>query len=132
MLQQEHSNMFSISFSVKPQIMKLKFSVLFLLIVVSWGTISAKSVDETTACTVASNFFAQKFNRTPELLSPIVAYTALSTRGENSSTPSFYVVNFGSEGFVIVAGDDRSQPILAYSDEGAFVAERYSFFRRLA
>jgi hypothetical protein len=52
-----------------------------------------------------------------------VAYTVPILRGDNGATASFYVVNFRSEGFVIVAGDDQSQPILAYSDEGAFVAE---------
>lgn len=87
------------------------------------GYLSAKSVDETTARTVALHFYAMKFNRTPESLTPTIAYTAPILRGENGASPSFYVVNFGAEGFVIVAGDDRVQPILAFSDEGAFVAE---------
>ena len=87
------------------------------------GHVSAKSVDETTAYTVASHFFAMKYNHTPESLTPKIVYTAPSLRGENSSGPSFYVVNFNAEGFVIVAGDDRVQPILAFSDEGAFVVE---------
>ncbi len=87
------------------------------------GYLSAKSVDETTARTVALHFYAMKFNRTPESLTPTIAYTAPILRGENGASPSFYVVNFGTEGFVIVAGDDRVQPILAFSDEGAFVAE---------
>ncbi len=87
------------------------------------GTASAKSVDETTARTVASHFYAQKFNHTPESLTPTIAYRSSSIRGENGLAPSFYVFNFNSEGFVIVAGDDRVQPILAFSDEGAFIAE---------
>ncbi len=87
------------------------------------GRVSAKSVDETTAYTVASRFYAMKFNHAPESLTPSIVYTAPSLRGENSSGPSFYVVNFNAEGFVIVAGDDRVKPILAFSDEGAFVAE---------
>lgn len=103
--------------------MKLKFSILFLLVLMLCGTVSAKSVDETTACTVASHFFAMKFNHAPKSLSPIVAYTAPTLRGDNGSTPGFYVINFDSKGFVIVAGDDRTQPILAFSDEGAFVTE---------
>ncbi len=103
--------------------MKLKSSILFLFMMVLSATVSAKVVDATTACTVASHFFALKYNHTPESLSPVVAYTAPSLRNENGSAPSFYVVNFESEGFVIVAGDDRVQPILAFSNEGAFVAE---------
>jgi hypothetical protein len=104
-------------------VMKLKFPILFLLSLIQCGTLSAKSVDVTTACTVASHFFAQKFNHAPESLTPTVAYTAPTLRGENGPTPGFYVVNFEPGGFVIVAGDDRVQPILAFSDEGAFIAE---------
>jgi hypothetical protein len=102
--------------------MKLKFAIFFTMAVILSGYVSAKSVDESTACTVASHFFAMKFNHSPESLTPTIAYAAPTLRGEKGA-PSFYVVNFNSEGFVIVAGDDRVQPILAFSDEGAFVAE---------
>ena len=87
------------------------------------GSVSAKSVDEITACTVASHFYAMKYNHAPESLTPSIVYTASSLLGENVSGPSFYVVNFNEEGFVIVSGDDRIRPVLAFSDEGAFVAE---------
>ena len=103
--------------------MKLKFSFLLILAGMFSCSISAKPVDANTASTVATHFFAMKYNHSPESLNPVVAYTATSSRNENSSAPSFYVVNFESEGFVIVAGDDRSQPILAFSNEGAFVTE---------
>ena len=102
--------------------MKLRFSICFILGVMLLNPVFAKSVDETTACTVASHFYAMKFNQAPQLLTPTIVYTAPSLRGDGSG-PSFYVVNFNAEGFVIVAGDDRVQPILAFSDEGAFVAE---------
>lgn len=103
--------------------MKLKFSIMLIMATVLSGTVSAKSVDSTTACTVASHFFALKFNYIPKSLNPVVAYTSTTLSGENGSAPSFYVVNFEPDGFVIVAGDDRIQPILAFSDEGAFVTE---------
>ena len=103
--------------------MKLKFSILLILAGMFSCSISAKPVDANTASTVATHFFAMKYNHSPESLNPIVAYTATSLRNENGSAPAFYVVNFEPEGFVIVAGDDRSQPILAFSDEGAFVTE---------
>ena len=103
--------------------MKLRFAICFILGVMLMNPVSAKTVDETTAYSVASHFYAMKFNHTPESLTPTIVYTAQSLRGENGSGPSFYVVNFDAEGFVIVAGDDRVQPILAFSDEGAFVAE---------
>ncbi len=103
--------------------MKLKLSVLIILAVMMLGHVSAKSVDETTAFTVASHFYAMKFNHASESLTPAVVYTAPSLRGENGLYPSFYVFNFNTEGFVIVAGDDRVQPVLAFSNEGAFVAD---------
>lgn len=103
--------------------MKLKSPFFLLLLMILLGTISAKSVDETTARTVASHFYATKFLRTSENINPTIAYTAPSLRGENGSTHSFYVFNYNTEGFVIVAGDNRVQPILAFSDEGAFVSE---------
>ena len=103
--------------------MKLRICILFLLVILLSGSLSAKSVDATTACTVASHFFAQKYHHAAESLTPTVAYTAPLLRGENGSAPSFYVVNFEPDGFVIVAGDDRVQPILAFSDEGTFVTE---------
>ena len=102
---------------------KLRICITFLLATLLSGSLSAKSVDATTACTVASHFFAQKYHHAPESLTPTVAYTAPLLRGENGSVPSFYVVNFEPDGFVIVAGDDRVQPILAFSDEGTFVTE---------
>ena len=103
--------------------MKLKFSILFILMAILPDTLFAKSVDATTACSVASHFFALKYNYDPESLTPIIAYTSTMLRGENGSAPSFYVVNFEPKGFVIVSGDDRVQPILAFSDEGVFVTE---------
>ncbi|MBQ3734968.1 MAG: thiol protease/hemagglutinin PrtT [Bacteroidales bacterium] len=103
--------------------MKLKFPILLLFLVMLSASVSAKVVDATTACTVASHFFALKFSHAPESLTPTVAYTAPSLRSNDGSAPSFYVINFESEGFVIVAGDDRVQPILAFSDEGPFVTE---------
>ncbi len=103
--------------------MNLRSFICIALITILFGNIYAKPVDETTARTVASHFYAVKFNRPLETLTPTIAYRASAIRGKNGSEPSFYVVNFNSEGFVIVAGDDRVQPILAFSDEGAFVSE---------
>lgn len=40
------------------------------------------------------------------------------------SAAYFYVYNIGDkQGFIIVSGDDRTKPILGYSDEGAFTFE---------
>ena len=119
----KYSALYTYFATIKLYVMKLRFSILVILGVMLLNPVSAKSVDETTAYTVASHFYAMKFNHAPESLIPTIVYTASPLRGENGSGPSFYVVNFNDEGFVIVAGDDRVQPILAFSDEGAFVTE---------
>ena len=92
-------------------IMKLKFSIIFSLVMILLGNASASPVDEATARTVASHFFASQYNLPSETLSPQIAYTASSIRDGKGTTPSFYVVNFNNDGFVIVAGDDRVQPV---------------------
>ena len=103
--------------------MTLRFPFFFALMGLMLGTASAKPVDEATARTVAAHFYATQYDLSPESLTPQIAYAAFPLRDGKGSTPGFYVVNFNDEGFVIVAGDDRVQPILAFSDEGAFVAE---------
>lgn len=103
--------------------MKKIFTFFAILMVAVMGFTNAKSVDETTARTVAAHFYAANSHRSLETLNPVIAYTAAAVRSENGSAPSYYVVNFDNEGFVIVAGDDRTQPVLAFSTEGAFVTE---------
>lgn len=49
----------------------------------------------------------------------------LATKAKKSQTVDatayYYVFNFGNnQGFVIISGDDRTNPILGYSDEGSF------------
>ena len=90
-----------------------------MLAVVLQSFTFAKPVDETTACAVASHFYTMKCKQIPGSLTTAIVYQAPMLRGENTSAHSFYVVNINSEGFVIVAGDDRVQPILACT---------YSFF----
>ena len=103
--------------------MKLKLPLLFTLAVVMFGSVAAKPVDETTARAVATHFYSMKCKHASGALTAAIVYQAPMLRDENESAHSFYVVNINSEGFVIVAGDDRVQPILAFSDEGPFVVE---------
>ena len=51
--------------------------------------------------------------------------TRASRLSEASEATGYYVFNIGDNGgFVIVSGDDRTAPILGYSDEGTFDAAR--------
>ncbi len=93
-----------------------------LLLGISFLTVilSAAPVDTITARKVALNFFKQQTNiytATP-LKAELVAAWSNPTPSKNS-TSSFYIFNVDN-GFVIVSGDDKAKPILAFSDESAF------------
>lgn len=103
--------------------MKLKSPVLFALIFILTGSLFAKPVDTTTARTAAIHFYSLNCKRSVKSTDAKLVYSGEALRDEKGSAPSFYVFNFNREGFVIVAGDDRIQPVLAFSDEGAFITE---------
>ena len=97
---------------------------LLILLLLSGFQISlfAKSVSETTAELVGKNFIVQ--STTININEPLsLVYKAMPQSNSNSfktsPPPDFYIFNF-SNGFVIVAGDDRITPILGYSNEGIF------------
>lgn len=91
-----------------------------------WCSMLAAPVSENTAALVALNFYKSRCeaNATEVRL----AYRANDTRSGNAD---YYAFNIGG-GFVIVAGDDRCHPILAYSDESSFdgenIPEHVAFF----
>ncbi len=103
--------------------MKSKYIIILALTAMLSVYAKAEPVDTSTARTVASHFFASKFKRASEQFTATIVYEAAALHGDNGEWPSFYAVNINSEGFVIVAGDDLVPPILAFSDEGGFMAE---------
>lgn len=80
---------------------------------------SATSIDTARAKMVASQFYSTVATQ-PLRGEPVIAYQATCTIGERNVVPCFYVMNMGSEGFVIVSADDCAKPVLGYSTEGAF------------
>ncbi len=42
----------------------------------------------------------------------------------DAGNPSMYIVNYEDKGFVIISGDNRLSPILAYSDSSSFPTDR--------
>ena len=95
-----------------------KISLCISFFILSFTLFSAP-VDPTTAAKVATDFYRQqtisksllKQQTIPELLD-VTAQTPYQ---------HMYVFNAeGDNGFVLVAGDDRSIPVLGYSDEGRF------------
>jgi len=89
-------------------------------------TALAKQVDESTAKQVGQTFLSsaagtktQKNLNNLELVYSVVENNSSKTQKSQSIT-YFYVFNAGTDGFVIVAGDDNVIPILGYSNEGTF------------
>lgn len=82
----------------------------------SAGITHANTVPESTAQTVATNFYAHNFTSVTPLLS--IAYTVKG----NDGSPLYYVFNVnGNNGFVIVSAEDAAHPIIGYSNKGQFV-----------
>ena len=92
---------------------RLLFFAAFLLAVVQ---VWSGNVDLTTARTKATDFL--KYKATAGRLtasSPSVIWTHEVKNSTNAMLTAFYIVNT-DKGFVVVAGDDRAQEILAYGD----------------
>lgn len=107
-------------------VMKRLLILFFLATALSLLT-NAKQVEENTARTVASNFFASRIdkNQLKTLPIPVLVCTSNDLKtGQAAATkaaPAFYVFNFtGNTGFIIISGDDIVTPVLAYSMEGSF------------
>ena len=93
--------------------------ILFLLSVLMLCAqgMSAKSITPAQAEAIAKHHFA-----TPAKLNAANVNMRLTYSGMNKmGTADFYVFNRdGGQGYVIVAGDDMSDPVLAYSERGTF------------
>lgn len=95
-----------------------KFILIFALAVLSWPVLHAHQLSAVDARSIASRFM--KENRMGEVAA---AQPAKALR-HNAVTPqscAYYVFNAQqNRGFVIVSGDDRTEPVLGYSDSGNF------------
>ncbi|MCZ2128724.1 MAG: thiol protease/hemagglutinin PrtT [Bacteroidia bacterium] len=81
----------------------------------------AKHVDIETARNVGQGFIA-KYSKTPERReTPTLSLSSKPTYEINQTTHTlYYIFNVNSTGFIIVAGDDKITPIIAYSNEVTF------------
>jgi len=91
--------------------MKKSF-LFFILFSIVLSSAQAKSISESKARAIAGNFF-----NTPMPEQPAV----MKAKAKNGIFTPFYVFNNPVQpGWVIVAGDDRALPILAYGNEAYF------------
>lgn len=78
----------------------------------------AGNVSQARSAQAAADFFAASSQKRPRIL------LSLSESGsENSATVAYRAYNREGGGFVVIAGNDVVEPILAYSSEGSFPSE---------
>ena len=108
-----------------------KIFTLFVIAVTFISLSYARKVDEKTAKIVGSQFFIGRAaqGKMQNISDVSLRYTSYAPK--TALAPStepivyYYVFNVNSsEGFVIVSGDDIVEPILGYSNQGAFDADR--------
>ena len=98
----------------------MKRIISFLLTLVLTMALSAAPVSREKARTTAAQFM----NKHGMALAVKPSAYRAPRKAAASADDYFYVFNADNgAGFVIVSGDDRTEPILAYSDEGAFSTE---------
>ena len=98
----------------------LKCSLLAAFAAVSLNAM-ANPVDANAAKAAANSFLKQKFVATPgKMMTPATADIKLThTEASSVSGNAYYVFNITGGGLVIIAGDDRANQVLAYSDNGS-------------
>ena len=81
----------------------------------------AAPVTKKKALREAVGFVQQKNTSTAESSMSLVAQGQPTAQGQ----PSYYIFNIGQDGgFVVISGDDRTNPILGYSDTGSIDPSR--------
>lgn len=91
---------------------------LMMVLVLSATVASANPISRETARQKAAAFLGGK-----QKLAPVADGKRLSRqrRASAKEESEYYVFNIGTrEGFVIISGDDRTEPVLGYSDKGTF------------
>ena len=85
------------------------------MVLAAFGVMNAARVSEKQARDIAGQFFKVTMPDQP---------ASMKKLAKGGQATAFYVFNNPEQpGWVIIAGDDRARPILAYGDEDYFVAE---------
>lgn len=115
--------------NIKGRTEKKVFIILTILFaVLSSLSVLAQPVSNEKALAAAQYFY---FNEMPKMnslksapsfeIAKIENITASDLLKSGSITPAFFIINIGNEqGFIIISGDERTQPVLGYSASGSF------------
>ena len=100
---------------------KMIRKIFLFLAVISYVTATAGIVPRAEALLAARRFMSSRGMSLAPTALP--AYSAPQKMSAAQNAASYYVFNAdGGKGYVIVSGDDRTLPILAYSTQGSFDA----------
>ncbi|MDD3235664.1 MAG: choice-of-anchor J domain-containing protein [Candidatus Cloacimonetes bacterium] len=90
----------------------------FILFIIPLLTAFASSVSPERATSIGKDIFAH-------LSGSAARFSSLETyRGSESQTVDIYILRFEPQGFIILAAEDQSAPILAYSLESSFPSDK--------
>ena len=97
-----------------------RFFALLVLCMSLAITVNAAPVTVEQAQQQAVNFVLKK-HKSPQVLKMATTVRKKTKAVGTTGAAAYYVFNIGQDrGFVIVSGDDRTNPILGYSDQGSF------------
>ena len=99
-----------------------KYLLSMLALALGIGMAQAGPVSVSQAKYVGQQFVQANFEETRQSAELTLVCTGTTSRGE----AGYYVFNVGSDGFVIVSGDDNFRPLIAYSQEGIFDVDNVS------
>ena len=94
--------------------MKRKAAIL-LILMTAYLPLRADIISPRDAQALADRYFG---GQTKSAVATLVWSGGVETKGPYA--PAYYVFNGSEGGFVVIAGDDRARPVLAWSDEGSF------------
>ena len=103
--------------------MRKNFTLLFFM----WFAITANAapISVKQAKNAATNFLMQNFGQTKSAIDDLtLVWSDTETMKSGDVQPTFYVFNTtGSNGFIVIAGDDEAYPVLGYSTQQSFRTE---------
>ena len=94
-----------------------KFLLLLSVLALCGHSMNAKSISTEQAMSIAKKQFTSSTKLNASNAKMILSQTGMNMKGQ----VDYYVFNReGGQGYVIVSGDDMTDPVLAYSDRGSF------------
>ena len=93
-------------------------NILVMMCLMAINTAWASPISESQARSIASDFLTS--HAMPSTNLRMVHKAPLRVTVACSENAAYYVFNTNSNGFVIIAGDDRAPAVLGYSDKGSF------------